>query len=233
VFGNNFIYGFPQHTISSTKGAFTQGTYKITDLRLTAASATPPTIFRAMATPCTSTRWPPPLVGGQYTLDPAAGGGRSYVNDATVKGRKVTWRVGFDADVLSGLLYGSIASATRSAASATVLHRRRRPVAGHLAGRALRLFHGRDRHHTLKYGDQKAIYYEPETLIDYELGFRGRVTPWMKIDTNLFLYDYKNMQLSAVIPVNGANQTVTTNAARRACWAGNSRRSSSRRAIST
>jgi iron complex outermembrane receptor protein len=34
----------------------------------------------------------------------------------------------------------------------------------------------------------------------------------VKIDTNLFYYDYKNLQLSAIVPVNGANQTITTNA---------------------
>jgi iron complex outermembrane receptor protein len=26
-------------------------------------------------------------------------------------------------------------------------------------------------------GDQHAIYYQPETLIDYELGFRGTIVP--------------------------------------------------------
>jgi iron complex outermembrane receptor protein len=36
----------------------------------------------------------------------------------------------------------------------------------------------------------------------------------VKIDTNLFYYDYKNLQLSAIVPVNGANQTITTNAGR-------------------
>jgi iron complex outermembrane receptor protein len=215
VFGNNFIYGFPQHTISSTKGAFTQGTYKITDkVRLTAGIRyTADDLSRYGHTVHINTLAGQPLVGGQYTLDPAAGGGRSYVNDATVKGRKVTWRVGFDADVLSGLLYGSIASGYKVGGFGDGCS-----TGG--AGQSLVTSQGERCDYstvvtgtnTLKYGDQKAIYYEPETLIDYELGFRGRVTPWMKIDTNLFLYDYKNMQLSAVIPVNGANQTVTTNA---------------------
>jgi outer membrane receptor protein involved in Fe transport len=65
---------------------------------------------------------------------------------------------------------------------------------------------------SLKYGDQHAIYYQPETITDYELGYRGTIMPGVKIDTNLFYYDYKNLQLSAIIPINGANQTVTTNA---------------------
>jgi iron complex outermembrane receptor protein len=26
-------------------------------------------------------------------------------------------------------------------------------------------------------GDQHAIYYQPETLVDYELGFRGTIVP--------------------------------------------------------
>jgi iron complex outermembrane receptor protein len=73
-------------------------------------------------------------------------------------------------------------------------------------------------------GDQHAIYYQPETLIDY--GLSRHDCPRVKIDTNLFYYDYKNLQLSAIVPVNGANQTITTNAGRHRCWAGNSRRSS-------
>jgi iron complex outermembrane receptor protein len=52
---------------------------------------------------------------------------------------------------------------------------------------------------SLKYGDQHAIYYQPETITDYELGYRGTIMPGVKIDTNLFYYDYKNLQLSAII----------------------------------
>ncbi|NKJ44287.1 TonB-dependent receptor [Novosphingobium sp. SG720] len=215
VFGNTFIYGFPQHTISSTKGAFTQGTYKITDaVRLTAGIRyTADDLSRYGHTVHLNTLGGQPLVGGQYTLDPAAGGGRSYVNDATVKGRKVTWRAGFDADVAGGLLYGSIATGYKVGGFGDGCS-----TGG--AGQSLVTSQGERCDYstvvtgttTLKYGDQHAIYYEPETLTDYELGFRGRVAPWMKIDTNLFLYDYKNLQLSAIIPINGANQTVTTNA---------------------
>ncbi|WP_022678317.1 TonB-dependent receptor [Novosphingobium sp. B-7] len=224
AFGNTFIYGFPQHTISSTKGAFTQGTYKVTDaLRVTAGIRyTADDLSRYGHTVHLNTLGGQPLVGGQYSIDPntpaapggpTVGSGRSYVNDASVKGRKVTWRLGFDADVLGGLLYGSIATgykvggfgdgcSTGGAGQSLVTSQGERcdySTPGATPG-------------SLKYADQHAIYYEPETLTDYELGFRGRVAPWMKIDTNLFLYDYKNMQLSAVIPINGANQTVTTNA---------------------
>jgi len=224
AFGNTYIYGFPQHTVSATKGAFTQATFKPTEhLRLTAGVRyTSDDLNRYGHTVHINTLGGQPLIGGQYSLDPATpdaaggptvGSGRSYVNDGDIKSKKATWRVGFDADVAGGLLYGSAASGYKEGGFGDGCS-----TGG--AGQSLVSAQGERCDYstvvtgtsTLKYGDQHAIYYQPETLVDYELGFRGRVAPGIKIDTNLFYYDYKNLQLSAIIPVNGALQTVTTNA---------------------
>ncbi len=224
AFGNTFIYGFPQHTVSATKGAFTQATYKPAEhLRLTAGLRyTSDDLNRYGHTVHINSLGGQPLIGGQYSLDPATpdgaggptvGSGRSYVNDGDIKSKKATWRLGFDADVVGGLLYGSIASGYKEGGFGDGCS-----TGG--AGQSLVSARGERCDYStvvtgttnLKYADQHAVYYQPETLIDYELGFRGRVAPGVKIDTNLFYYDYKNLQLSAIIPVNGAQQTVTTNA---------------------
>ena len=223
AFGNTFIYGFPQHTVSATKGAFTQATYKVTDhLRLTAGVRyTHDDLSRYGHTVHINSLGGQPLVGGLYSIDPntpaapggpTVGSGRSFVNDGTLIGNKATWRVGFDADVASGLLYGSIASGYKEGGFGD-------GCSTGDVGQSLVSAQGercdystKDANGKLVYGDQHAIYYQPETLVDYELGFRGRIAPGVRVDTNLFYYDYKNLQLSAIIPVNGALQTVTTNA---------------------
>lgn len=121
-------------------------------------------------------------------------------------------------DVGRGLLYGSIASGYKEGGFGD-------GCSSGLAGQSLVSSQGErcDSFTTiadpanpgktkLQFADQQAVYYQPETLIDYELGFRGTIAPGVKIDTNVFYYNYKNLQLSAIIPVNGALQTVTTNA---------------------
>jgi len=228
-FGNTSIYGFPQHTISATKGAFTQATFKpVEHLRLTAGVRyTSDDLNRYGHTVHETTLGGQPLVGGLYDLTPGVGvvydavtgkavtaGNRSYVNDGDIKSKKATWRIGFDADVGKGLLYGSIASGYKEGGFGDGCS------TGGLGESHVSSLGERCDYSTLKagsttalqYGDQHAVYYQPETLVDYELGYRGTIIPGVKIDTNVFYYDYKNLQLSAIIPVNGALQTVTTNA---------------------
>jgi iron complex outermembrane receptor protein len=216
AFGNTFIYGFPQHTVSATKGAFTQATYKpMEHLRLTAGIRyTDDDLARYGHTVHLNTLGGQPLVGGQYSLSPntpdAAGGptvgsGRSYVNDGDIRSKKVTWRVGFDADVANGLLYGSIATGYKEGGFGDGCS-----TGG--VGESHVSTQGERCDYSAPNNDQHAVYYQPETLTDYEVGYRGTILPGVKIDTNVFYYDYKNLQLSAIIPVNGALQTVTTNA---------------------
>ncbi len=204
AFGNTYIYGFPQHTISATKGAFTQGTYKVTDhIRLTAGVRyTADDLSRYGHTVHINSLGSNVYAGGLYNLTPGAAD-RSYVNDGEIRSNKVTWRGGFDADIGRGLLYGSVASGYKEGGFGD-------GCSSGAVGQSLVTTQGERCNYAL--GDQHAIYYQPETLVDYELGFRGTIFPGVKIDTNLFYYDYKNLQLSAIVPVNGANQTITTNA---------------------
>lgn len=216
AFGNTFIYGFPQHTVSATKGAFTQATFRPAEhLRLTAGLRyTSDDLNRYGHTVHLNSLGGQPLVGGAYSIDPATpaaaggptvGSGRSYVNDGEIKSNKLTWRVGFDADVGAGLLYGSIASGYKEGGFGD-------GCSTGDVGQSLVSAAGERCNYSAPFNDQHAVYYQPETLVDYELGFRGRIADGIKIDTNVFYYDYKNLQLSAIIPVNGALQTVTTNA---------------------
>jgi iron complex outermembrane receptor protein len=204
VFGNTYIYGFPQHTISATKGAFTQATYKVMDhLRLTAGLRyTSDDLNRYGHTVHENSLGSNVYFGGAYDLTPGAAG-RSYVNDAEIRSKKLTWRVGFDADIGRGLLYGSIATGYKQGGFGD-------GCSTGAAGQSLVSTMGERCNYAV--GDQAAVYYQPETLTDYELGYRGTILPGVKIDTNLFYYDYKNMQLSSIVRINGADQTLTTNA---------------------
>jgi iron complex outermembrane receptor protein len=204
AFGNTYIYGFPQHTISATKGAFSQATYKVQDhIRLTAGIRyTDDNLNRYGHTVHENDLGSNVYAGGAYDLTPGAAG-RSYVNDGDIRSKKVTWRAGFDADVGRGLLYGSIATGYKQGGFGD-------GCSTGDVGQSLVSSQGERCNYAV--GDQHAIYYQPETLTDYEVGFRGTIAPGFKIDTNLFYYDYKNLQLSSIVPVNGANQTITTNA---------------------
>jgi len=231
AFGNTFIYGFPQHVVSATKGAFSQATYTpVEHLRLTAGIRyTNDDLSRYGHTVHYNSLGSDPLSGGAYSLDPnvapapggpVVGSGRSFVNDGDVKSNKVTWRVGFDSDVARGLLYGSIATgykeggfgdgcSTGGAGQSLVTSQGERCDYSTLNNPALPY---NATTNPQKYGDQHAVYYLPETITDYEVGYRGKIMPGVRIDTNVFYYDYKNLQLSAVVPINGALQTITTNA---------------------
>ncbi len=46
----------------------------------------------------------------------------------------------------------------------------------------------------------------------YEMGYRGPVFDGVRVDANVFYYDYKNLQLSSLLNINGAPTQVTTNA---------------------
>lgn len=190
IIGTNKFYGFPQETTSKTIGAFAQGTYKVSStFRITAGVRyTHDDLFRYGHTVATNNITSPIVIGGS-----------TYANDAQVIGNKVTWRVGFDLDVGRSLFYGSVASGYKqggfgdgcSTGATTKVTSRGESCAANLP---------------------QAIYYQPETLIAYELGFRGPVAEGVRLDASVFYYDYKNMQLSSQLNINGAPTLVTTNA---------------------
>ncbi|MDE2595491.1 MAG: TonB-dependent receptor [Sphingomonadales bacterium] len=190
IIGSNKLYGFPQETTSKTLGAFAQGTYAITPaFRLTAGVRyTHDDKFRYGHTVATNNINSPIVIGGS-----------TYANDAEVKNNRVTWRLGFDADLAGGLAYGSIATGYKQGGFGD----------GCSTGLTTKITtKGESCAPTLP----QAIYYQPETLTAYELGYRGRIMDGLRIDTSVFYYDYKNMQLSSQLNINGAPTLVTTNA---------------------
>jgi iron complex outermembrane recepter protein len=191
IIGNNKFYGFPQETTSKTLGAFAEATLKVSDnLRVTAgARYTHDDLFRYGHTVATNNITAPIVLGGS-----------TYANDAQVIGNKVTWRVGFDLDAGRGLFYGSVASGYKQGGFGD----------GCSTGKTSQVT---SRGESCALATQpQAIYYEPETLIAYELGFRGPIMDGLRVDTTVFYYDYKNMQLSSLLNINGAPTQVTTNA---------------------
>ena len=190
IIGNNKLYGFPQHTISSTKAGFAQATLKIGDsIRLTAGGRyTDDDKFRYGHTVATNNITAPIVIGGS-----------TYANDAQIKKKKFTWRAGFDADVLGGLVYGSVATGYKQGGFGD----------GCSTGGTTKVTSAGER---CLPTDPQAIYYDAETLTAYELGFRGKVATGVRIDATVFYYDYKNLQLSSQLNINGAPTLVTTNA---------------------
>ena len=140
------------------------------------------------------------LLSDPITLAPLGG---DYVNDATIKGRKVTWRLGFDADLGRGLLYGSVATGYKQGGFGD----------GCSTGFTTKVS-SRGERCDAALGDPQAVYYNPESVTAYELGYRGRIAPGVRVDIAGFYYDYKDMQLNSVLVLNGAPTLVTTNAGR-------------------
>ncbi len=211
------FYGFPQETTSKTLGAFAQGTISVTDtFRLTAgARYTHDDLFRYGHTVATNNITSPIVLGGS-----------TYANDAQVIGNRVTWRAGFDADVGRGLLYGSVAtgykqggfgdgcSTGRAGQSlVTSLGERCDAVTPWAAVRpAPALPCDEPVGSALCYNDAQAIYYQPEYVTNYEIGYKGSIMDGLRVDIAAFYNNYRNMQLSSLLNINGAPTLVTTNA---------------------
>lgn len=57
------------------------------------------------------------------------------------------------------------------------------------------------------------LYYRPETLMSYEVGFKTRTADGnLRLQGSAFYYDYKDLQLSYIGTFNGAPAGITTNA---------------------
>jgi iron complex outermembrane recepter protein len=194
IIGANKFYGFPQETTSSTVGAYAQGTIKVSDsFRLTAGGRyTHDNLFRYGHTVATNSITAPIVIGGS-----------TYANDAQIIGNKFTWKVGFDADVGRGLVYGNVSTGYKQGGFGD----------GCSTGNTTRVTsRGEICDARAPVSSPQAIYYQPETLTSYELGYRGPIMRGLRIDTALFYYDYSNMQLSSLLNINGAPTLVTTNA---------------------
>jgi iron complex outermembrane recepter protein len=188
------VFGFPQDTTSSSKAAYAQATYSFSpSIRLTLGGRyTDDSKFRLGHTVFQQT----------LVFNPAAGDTRlqNAADISNIKHTKFTWRAGLDADVgENGLAYGSVSTGYKAGGfndgcTAGVT------TAGELCNQPR------------SFGN---LYYQPETLTAYEIGYKGRFFDnVLRLSGGVFRYEYKNLQLSQVAPIpgGGVNQ-VTQNAA--------------------
>ena len=212
-----YVYGFPQTpVINRTIGTFAQGTYTVVPhVRLTAG---------VRYTSDYKYRYGHTVILPSITAPLSASAG--YVNDASIRSKKVTWRAGIDADVPTGLAYATVSTgykaggfgdgcSTGGAGQSLTTSEGERCDYSTLTNPALPLQTNKKlpNYNPLKYGDVSAIYYQPETLTAYEIGYKGRFADGaVRVNAAAFYYNYTNMQLSGVVSVDGAPSTVTTNA---------------------
>ena len=214
---SSYVYGFPQNpVVNRTVGAFTQATYKITPhVRLTGG---------ARYTSDYKYRYGHTVILPTVTSPLSMSSG--YVNDAVIRSKKVTWRAGLDADIPTGLAYATVSSgykaggfgdgcSTGGTGQSLTTSEGERCDYSTLVNPALPLQTNKTlpNYNPLKYGDVQAIYYAPETLVSYEVGYKGRFADGaVRLNASAFYYNYTNMQLTGVVNVDGAPSTVTTNA---------------------
>lgn len=100
---------------------------------------------------------------------------------------KVTWRAGLDFDLSNlTLLYGTIST-------------------GYKAGSFNDGIDGQT--------PDEQLYYRPETLTSYEIGFKTRTADGaLRVQGSLFYYDYRDLQLTYAGVFNGVVAGITTNA---------------------
>lgn len=52
--------------------------------------------------------------------------------------------------------------------------------------------------------------YQAENLVAYEVGFKGVTLPWLRLDSDLFYYNYGDMQVVSQLEIGNANFTQET-----------------------
>ena len=198
-----YVYGFPQSpVINRTWGAFTQGTYKpIPQIRLTAGVRyTNDYKYRYGHTVVLS------------SVNESLSNNLGYVNDASIKASHVTWRAAVDGDIPTGLLFASVATGYKAGGFGDGCST---GAAGqsNVTSEGESCVYGKPYQTGAIFSEPAAVYYQPETLTAYELGYKGKFAGGkVRLNLDAFYYDYKNMQLSGVVQVDGAPSTVTTNA---------------------
>lgn len=118
------------------------------------------------------------------------------LNDAARTFSKVTWKAGIDWDVAERtLLYGSVSTGYKAGGFNN----------GCSAGTP----------NCLSPVPDTALYYRPETLTAYEVGFKTRLlNNSVRLNGNYFHYDYNDLQLTQLANLCNGPCQVTTNAAR-------------------
>jgi iron complex outermembrane recepter protein len=188
------VFGFPQApTIASSKAAYAQATLSVTDnIRFTVGGR---------YTDDNKSRFGNTILQNTLTFNPANGTDRNFLNfaeiDGNIKNKKFTWLARAEADILdNGLLYGSVSTGYKAGGFGD----------GCLAGSSSR---GRTCNQVR---DPRVLFYQPETLTAYEVGFKNKFSNALRVSVAAFHYEYKNLQLSQIANVSGAPSTVTLNA---------------------
>lgn len=194
-----YIFGFPQETVSKSLAFFGQGTLTLAEgFRATGGarwtkdekSRVGATIFHVNLTD------PRDFTTGTQPGTTNPRGAVDSLNDAAVSYRKVTWRGGLEYDLgPRTLLYGSVSTGYKAGGFNDGC------LAGapNCAGTAVTA--------------PGILFYEPETLTAYEVGFKTRfLDNALRLNGGYFHYDYTNLQLTQLTLVAGAGTQRTLNA---------------------
>ena len=196
-------FGFPQDpTIAENYAGFGQLTYAVVSaVRLTAGlrySHDSKSRVGATAHQQTLTYHPPPLPACTSAPLPFAGADCRLINDAAGSWSKTTWRTAVDVEVAPNqMLYASVASGYKAGGFGDGCAKGTIDASGLPCNQVV---------------SNDDLYYQPETLTAYEMGFKMKAGGSLRFSGAAFYYDYKNMQLSAIGNVGGAPSLVTRNA---------------------
>lgn len=183
---NGVGYGFVQDpTISRSIAGFGQLTYDLTsNLHVTGGIRYTEDEKSRVGATILDVRNPATSVVTRITVAP---------NNADRTFKKTTWRAGVDYDAPGlGLIYGSVSTGYKAGGFNDGC------VAGTGTGCTL---------------SQGSLYYQPETLTAYELGFKFRfLDNAFRLNASAFHYDYSGLQLSQV--AGSPPVTLTRNAAK-------------------
>lgn len=183
------FYGFPQDpVINETYAVFGQGTYKLNPvMRLT---------LGARYSHDDKSRIGGTVKQQTAVFNPATD--TELLNAAQTTSSKVTYRAGLEYDLNERTLaYGTFSTGYKAGgfndgcAAGAVINgvacNQPRPA--------------------------NVLYYAPETLNSYEVGLKTRLANnKVRINTSAFYYDYKNLQLSQLVVLNGGPSAQTSNA---------------------
>lgn len=103
-------------------------------------------------------------------------------SNLSYKKSKFTWKVGFDWKPADGqLIYGNISTGYKPGGF--------NPPSGYTAA---------------------PCCFSAENLVAFELGYKGRIAPWLRLTSDFFYYDYQDMQVVSQFSLGQANFTQAT-----------------------
>jgi iron complex outermembrane receptor protein len=187
------VFGFPQETTSSTLGGYGNATYSLTDrIRLT---------LGGRYSSDKKFRYGHTVIGTTFNPKDQFVRNQNSADIANITHAKFTWTAGLEGDVgAHGLAYGKVSTGYKAGGFND----------GCTAGTTT---NGELCNQARPFG---ALYYQPETLTAYEVGYKDRLfNDVLTLGLSVFHYDYKNLQLSQLASCGaGCINQVTQNAAK-------------------